>query len=119
MQETEIIWSETEQKIAHEAFLKAYQRETTSLIHQIRVLASEIVELDHVWNLHDFLSARRHQIDGKYDYLNPARQGRDLDQYSALIFVFSQLVKEGWLHLDDLEGLDQDKLAKIAALTRM
>ncbi|WP_013324592.1 hypothetical protein [Gloeothece verrucosa] len=108
MQQTEIIWSETEQKIAQEAFSKAYQRETSFLINQIRSQATEIVDLDQVWQLHDFLSARRHQIDGKYDY-----------QYSALIFVFAQLVKEGWLHLKDLEGLDQDKLAKIAALTRM
>jgi hypothetical protein len=58
--------------------------------------------------LHDFLSARRHEIDGKYDY-----------RYSVLIFVFAGLVKEGWLNIDELEGLQKDKLTKVAALARM
>ncbi|NJM74095.1 MAG: hypothetical protein HC862_30640, partial [Scytonema sp. RU_4_4] len=52
-----------------------------------------------LWRLHDFLSARRHEVEGKYDY-----------QYSVLLFVFAGLVKEGWLHLTELEGLDKDKL---------
>jgi hypothetical protein len=61
-----------------------------------------------MWHLHDFLSARRHEVDGKYDY-----------RYSMLIFIFARLVKEGWLHLNELEGLDKSKIAKIAALSRM
>jgi hypothetical protein len=36
-----------------------------------------------------------------------------------LIFVFAQLVREGWLHIKDLEGLEVDKIAKVSALTRM
>lgn len=108
MLHTEINWSDTEKKIADEAFKKAYNQETKTLINQIRSKASEIVELDDLWHLHDLLSARRHQIDGKYDY-----------RYSVLIFVFAQLIKEGWLHLDDLKGLEPEKLAKITALARM
>ncbi|ACK72832.1 conserved hypothetical protein [Gloeothece citriformis PCC 7424] len=108
MLHTEISWSDTEKKIADKAFKKAYDLETATLISQIRSKASEIVEVDDLWHLHDLLSARRHQLDGKYDH-------RD----SVLIFVFAQLVKEGWLHLDDLKGLQPEKLAKITALTRM
>lgn len=108
MQVNEIIWSEVEQQIAKDAFEKAYQRETNALITQVRKYASEITELDEVWRLHDYLSARRHDIDGKYDY-----------DYSALLFLFARLVKEEWLKLEDLSGLEQSKLAKIAALARM
>jgi hypothetical protein len=108
MQVTDTEWSNTEKKVAQAAFEKAYKREIDALIKEVREQASAITELDDMWRLHDFLSARRHDIDGKYDY-----------RYSVLIFVFSRLIKEGWLNLDELEGLATDKLTKIAALTRM
>ncbi len=105
---SEIGWSIIEENVAQEAFNKAYQREITTLIEEVRERASTIAEINDMWLLHDFLSARRHDIDGKYEYRN-----------SVLIFVFARLVKEGWLKIDELEGLDGDKLAKIAALARM
>ncbi|MFM7876837.1 MAG: hypothetical protein ACKO8M_10140 [Microcystis panniformis] len=105
---SEIIWSDTEQEIAQTAFQKAYQRETSTLIEDIKEQSGQITVLDDIWQMHDYLSARRHQIDGKYDY-----------RYTSLIFVFAQLLKEGWLKLEDLNGLGKDKLAKIAALSRM
>ena len=108
MQGNDNIWSETEQNVAAEAFKRAYERETSSLIEGVREKASAIASLEDLWRLHDFLSAQRHEIDGKYDY-----------RYSVLIFVFAQLVKEGLLQLNELEGLAPDKLAKIAALARM
>jgi Photoprotection regulator fluorescence recovery protein len=108
MQVNEIIWSEAEQKVAEAAFKKAYERETNTLIQEIRESASAVTELDQVWRLHDFLSARRHEIDGKYDF-----------SYSVLLFVFATFIKQGWLKQTDLEGLEKDKLAKIASLARM
>jgi len=105
---SDLKWTETEQKIASEALQKAYEREMDSLIKEVRHQASSLEKLDDIWHLHDFLSARRHEIDGKYDF-------RD----SVLIFVFARLVKEGWLDLDRLDGLDRDKITKISALARM
>ena len=107
-QEKEIDWNPSEKLVAQRAFQTAYDREMNALIEVVRAKASEIAELDDLWYLNDFLSARRHDIDGKYDY-----------QYSDLIFIFARLVKEGWLKLDELEGLDRSKLSKIAALVRM
>ena len=101
-------WTQTEKAIARAAFDKAYEREIAALITKVREQASEIAELEHVWNLHDFLSTKRHDIDGKYDY-----------RYSVLLFVFAQLVKEGWLELDELQGLTTEKLSKIKALMLM
>lgn len=108
MQLTETSWSETEKRAAKDAFAKAYARETKALIQLVCEQSTSIEALEDVWNLHDFLSARRHDLDGKYDY-------RD----SSLIFVFAQLLKEGWLTLEDLQGLSSEKLKKISALARM
>jgi hypothetical protein len=105
---SEFDWSEQEKKIARAAFEKAYDREISNLIHEINQKAREISDIDQVWRLHDYLSAKRHDIDGKYDY-----------RYSVLLFVFARLVKEGWLQLSELADINPDKLAKVAALSRM
>ena len=108
MQVSEIIWSETEKRVADQAFKRANEREIATLIKHVNQKATENQHIEELWQLHDFLSAKRHQIDGKYDY-----------RLSDLIFVFAELLKEGWLTLDDLAGLEPDKLAKIAALAKM
>ncbi len=98
-------WSPTEQEIARHACDRAREREVAALLAYVRDTASAISSLETLWNLHDFLSARRHDLDGKYE-----------DQYDALIFLFARLIKEGWLSLDELAGLEANKLAKISAL---
>lgn len=108
MHTSELQWSTEEKALAKEAIATAYSREISGLVQVVRDRSSSLNSMDDLWQLHDFLSARRHELDGKYD-----------DRESALLFVFSSLVKEGWLSLDDLEGLDSAKLSKIAALTRM
>lgn len=105
---TELAWSNTEELVAKAAFDKAYEREISALIQEVRHRATTIDQMNDVWQLHDFLSARRHDVDGKYDYRS-----------SVLLFVLAQLVKEGWLKLEELEGLERSKIAKISALTRM
>lgn len=105
---TETSWSETEKRAADIAFQVAYSRETESLLEQIRQQANSINEVNDLWLLHDYLSAKRHDLDGKYDH-----------RYDSLIFVFAQLLKEGWLRLDDLQGLSPEKITKILALAKM
>ena len=101
-------WTTTEEDIAKRAFDIAYKREITSLIDLVRSKASSLAEIDDMWRLHDFLSVKRHEVDGRYDYRLP-----------MLIFIFAGLVKDGWLTLSELEGLNADKIAKITALTCM
>ncbi len=108
MLSTGTTWSEIEQKIAKQAFAQAYDREITSLMEEVKLRVNSISDLEDLWQIHDFLSAKRHQIDGKYD-----------DRPSSLIFVFAQLLKEGLISLNELEGIEKDKLAKIAALSKM
>jgi hypothetical protein len=108
MQAQDITWSDGEKKIARAAFDRAYNREIKTLIELVNNKNNQIATIEDLWHLNDFLSARRHEIDGKYDY-----------QYSILIFVFAGLVKDGWLKIEELQGLNPDKIAKISALTRM
>ena len=108
MQGIETEWSEVEKQVAQTALKQAYKRETKALIDQIRKSVEAVSEIEDIWKLHDFLSAKRHEIDGKYD-----------DSYSTYIFVFARLIKEKWLSLNELSGLESDKLAKVVALSRM
>lgn len=100
--------SETENKIAQQAFQTAYQRETSSLINNIRDRASSISQLEDLWYLHDLLSTKRYEIDGKYEY-----------NASTVVFDFAKFIEEGWLSLEDLKGLNSGILSKVSALLRM
>jgi hypothetical protein len=108
MQLANIQWSQNEQDIAQAALTVAQQRESMALMREVGDRVQAITKLEDLWVLHDFLSARRHEIEGKYVF-----------EPISLIFVFAQLVKEGWLQLADLTGLEPDKQTKIGALARM
>lgn len=108
MQQSTAGWSATEKALVKEVFQRAYKREIAALLHNVREQAKTLTQAEEVWQLHDFLSARRHEIDGKYD-----------DRESSLIFAFATLLKDGLLSLDELEGLSADKIAKVSALSRM
>jgi hypothetical protein len=101
-------WTEVEEEIARRAFQIAYKRETDALIDSVRYKATCVTEIEDMWSLHDFLSVKRHEVDGRYDYNLP-----------MLVFVFAGLIKDGWITLSELEGLNSDKIAKIVALTYM
>lgn len=108
LQVSETKWSDNEEAIAKQALQTAYDRETSALISIIRDRAGSITELEDLWYLHDLLSTKRHEIDGKYCY-NP----------STIVFDFAALIKEGWLNLDELKGLKAEIRSKISALARM
>jgi hypothetical protein len=98
-------WSKKEKAIAKRAFEGAYEKECKNLIEKIQKRASEAKGPPDIWRLHDFLTKRIKEIENKYDY-----------RYSMLIFVFASLMKEGWITVDEIEGLNEDKIAKIRYL---
>ncbi|MEB3341330.1 hypothetical protein [Okeania sp.] len=108
MQLTQTEWSTTEKRIAQAALEIAKEREINALVATVRQRATKIHEFNDLWHLHDFLSARRYDLDGKYDPRN-----------ATVIFSLAGLVKEGWLKITELEGLDQEKITKVSAMTRM
>jgi hypothetical protein len=98
-------WSNAEKQVAKRAFHAALEREYGMLMRQTREMAGKMLEGADLWRLHDFLTDTRREIDQKYDY-----------RYSQLITVFTRLIYQGWLSIEELEGLREDKLAKINAI---
>jgi len=98
-------WSKREKTVAKRAFENAYEKECQDLIQQIQKKANEAKDPADLWRLYDFLRKRIKEIEGKYDY-----------RYSMLIFVFARLMKEGWITVNEIEGLSEDKIAKIRYL---
>ncbi len=104
----DITWSKREKQVVRRAFEKAYNRECAELLAQVREMAATATGPGGLWGIHDFLDGKRREIDQKYDY-----------RYSALILVFGRLVREGRLTIEDLEGLNQNKLAEIRGLVQL
>ena len=100
-------WTKKEKTVARRAFDNAYKRECEEIINRIRELANNANTPDGMWQLYDFLDEKRKEIYLKYDY-----------RYSVLIVVLARLLKEGWITVEDLEGLKEDKIERIRYLGR-
>ena len=100
-------WTDSEQDVAREAFDRAYGRALEQLVVSVQARAAELSSAETVWQLHDFLSIERHTIEGRFDF-----------RLDGILFVFASLVKESLLQIDELAGLDAEKLAKITAMSR-
>ncbi|MFM8673905.1 MAG: hypothetical protein ACKOCA_02510 [Vulcanococcus sp.] len=100
-------WTATEQAIAERAFEQAYGRAIAQLITTLQSRANGLSSAESIWQFHDFLSIERHTIEGRFAF-----------QLEGILFVFASLVKEGLLQLDELTGLEAEKLAKVAAMAR-
>jgi hypothetical protein len=101
-------WSESEETIARQAFERAYERALASLIQHLRDRLPQLNGAESLWELHDFLSIQRHAIEGRFDFREP-----------GLLFVFAGLLKDQLISLEELQGLEAIKLAKISAMTRV
>lgn len=100
-------WTEPEQAVARAAFDRAYGRAVDQLVAAVQDRAAALNSAENVWQLHDFLSIERHTIEGRFDF-----------RLDGILFVFASLVKESLLQIDELAGLDAEKLAKITAMSR-
>lgn len=95
-------WSAAERKIARRAYQAAFLRQCTAITEKAKRMFDSSSPPYGIWRLHDYLSRERRKVDLKYDY-----------RYSVLISVFAQLLSEGWLKKDDLDGLDTEKIEQI------
>ena len=100
-------WTEQEQAVGLTALNRAQARTIERLIADLHRQVIELTSADQIWQLHDFLSIQRHGIEGRFEF-----------RQESILFVFASLVKEGFLSLDELQGLDAEKLAKIMAMSR-
>ncbi|MCD6211937.1 MAG: hypothetical protein J7J02_03040 [Sulfurovum sp.] len=93
-------WSKSQKKHARELFDLALEREYKELIEEINT--TKITSRDEVWELRDRLNQKAKEMDRRYDY-----------RYSQLIFVFADLLREGYLSLEELNVLGEEKLDDI------
>ena len=100
-------WTEQEQAVGITALNRAQTRSIERLIADLHRQVIELESADQIWQLHDFLSIQRHGIEGRFEF-----------RQESILFVFASLVKEGFLNLDELQGLDAEKLSKIMAMSR-
>jgi hypothetical protein len=104
----EFKWTDSEKKVAHQAFDRALKREFDELIVETKRRASAVQHPDDAWNLAEYLLERRKQIDASYDY-----------RYSVLPLVFAALIRAGRLNEQELDGLHEDKLAEVRRLSKL
>ncbi|MEB3259939.1 MAG: hypothetical protein VKP63_04840 [Cyanobacteriota bacterium] len=105
-QSTVIVWTPQEQAVAREAFQRAQGRAVSALINKVKGHASGVASVEALWQLHDFLSTQRHDMEGRFDF-----------RLEGILFVFASFVKDGLLGVEELEGLEPEKLAKIRAMS--
>ena len=89
-------WTDQEQAIAKQAFDKAYGRAISQLTETLRERVMALQGAEDLWQLHDFLSIQRHSIEGHFDFRLDGK----------------------FLNLDELSGLEVEKIAKITAMSR-
>ena len=95
----EMHWSPKEKAIARRAFDHALHQELDATIQEAKRMAARIKEPDELWALAHHLTQRRNEIDTKYEY-----------KYSVVLLVLADLVREGRIALDEIQGLAEDKL---------
>jgi len=101
----EFTWSATEKKAARAAFALSLARELKAARQEAEALLRNSSDDRVIWQIHDYLSSKRRDIDEKYDY-----------RYSVLMLVFPRLVSEGWLKLEELMGIGSEKVEVITKL---
>src|SRR5271169_3522774 len=97
--QNEPIWSRSEKAHARKAFDAALGRELHEVIQEAQKMASQIKQSSDLWDLEHYLTARRKEIDRKYDF-----------RASRLTDVLGRLLFENRLGEEDLRGLRDDKL---------
>jgi hypothetical protein len=100
-------WSPTERAVARKAFDTALQRELETVIREAKARAARIRQPSELWELEDYLTERRKEIDDEFDY-----------RYSVLPLVFARLLRQGLLKEEELRGLNEEKMSRIRQIAK-
>ena len=101
-------WSRSERAIARKVFDAALKRELQDVVQKAKQKASQIKEPADVWELEQYLTQRRKEIDRKYQFRS-----------SRLTQVLGMLLCEGRIADDELRGLRDDKVKAIRSLAKV
>ena len=98
----EFKWKDSEKRIANRAFEKARITELEDVVQSFKADAAKIDDADQLWTLIERMKNRRYQFEQKYDY-----------RYSVLVSVLARLLGEQRISIENLAGLDSEKLAAV------
>jgi hypothetical protein len=101
------MWSRSEKAIAYKVFDAALNRELLELTEQAKQKASKISQPQELWDLEQYLTERRKDIDQKYDRRS-----------SQLTSVLGRLLFEGRFTEQDLRCLKESRLSSIRPVSR-
>ena len=101
-------WSRPERATARKVFDAALQRELQDVVQKAKQMANQIKEPADVWELENYLTRRRKDIDSKYDF-----------RTSRLTRVFGRLLCEGRITEAELRGLREDKMNSIRSCAKV
>lgn len=104
---SDMTWSRSEKAIARQAFDGALKRELHELTQEAKEIAKKMKQPSDLWDLQEYLTQRRKEIDHKYNY-----------RYSHLTEVFGRLLYETRVSEEELRGFSEDKLKTIRSLAR-
>ena len=105
--QNEPIWSRSEKAIARKAFDAALKRELHEVMQETKKKASQINEPDDLWDLEQYLTERRKDINRKYD-----------TRGSRLKDVLGRLLYENRLGEEELRGLREEKMKSIRSFAQ-
>jgi len=106
--QNEPMWSRSEKAIARKAFDAALKRELHEVMQETKKKASQINEPNDLWDLEQYLTERRKDINRKYD-----------TRGSRLKDVLGRLLYENRLGEDDLRGLREEKMKSIRSFAQL
>jgi hypothetical protein len=98
----ELKWSQEEKAAARRAYDLALGRELEAVVREAKERAARLKTPGELWDLEEWLTKRRREIDNLYDY-----------RYSVLPLVLAALLYRGLVSEAELEGLGRDKLDRI------
>jgi hypothetical protein len=76
-------------------------------MQEAKEIAGRIKQPSDLWDLQEYLTQRRKEIDHKYNY-----------RYSQLTQVFGRLLYETRVSEEELRGFSEDKLTTIRSLAK-
>lgn len=99
-------WSKKEKEVARKAFDLANQNKLKEIIGDVKNFKLETWQ--DLVSLSTFIKKKEKEVDMEFDY-----------RYSVLIISFGNFVREGLITLKDLEGLSEEKIHKITAISKL
>ena len=99
-------WSKKEKEVARKAFDLANDNRLKEIIGAVRNFKLETWQ--DLASLTQFIKKKEKETDMAFDY-----------RYSILIISFANFIREGFITLEDLEGLNDDKIEKIQEILKL